>query len=500
MNSPSRLKAALVAATICLSSAGALAQPRAGADSPSRSLDRQGEAYMREGDYDAAQSAFTKALALEPNNARAILLSAQMRWLAAGAQTKAPPVDLLGKPLEAQDFSRIALSGLTLTNVHGPRSDWTLARVEGVSLIGAQLFEADFSRAHFVRVILDRSVLDRAILRDADFSGSSLLHARAPGLSAERATLANVRAIDADFDGSDFTGADFSGADLRASRFGSATLAGAKLLNADLRGADLARANLAGAILKGARVDCATRFPAAFNTDAAMLVPLDLCGGHYALDYRGKDVSGLSFRNLDMRGALFAGANVGGADFAGANLDGATFEGASGFDEAFAPASAREALFEGIRSPLNTLTESDLRNARVSGPTGSEVEMRVGPAGPRLEGATLRNLSLMLDHRLKPQEPGATGLGLASLLFARMESSSIHCAAAPATKGRRDAAAIAEWTAYAETLDTARRVASSNPGAALSDSCRRPAQIYLSDACEAGFKAAGVRYACPARR
>jgi uncharacterized protein YjbI with pentapeptide repeats len=498
MKSPLRLKATIVAAMICLSTSGALAQPRAGADSPSRSLDRQGEAYMREGDYDAALSSFAKALALEANNARAIILSAQVRWLTVGAQAKAQPVDLQGTPLEAQDFSRIVVSGLTLANVHGPRSDWTLARLEGVNLNNAQLFEADFSRAHFLRVTLDRAVLDRAILRDADFSGTSMLHTRAPNLSAERAVFARMRAIDADFDGSDFTGADFSGADLRASRFGRANLAAAKLLNADLRGADLARANLASANLKGARVDCATRLPTGFNADAAMLVPLDLCGGAYALDFRGKDVAGVSFRDLDLRGALFAGAQLGGADFAGANLDGADFEGASGFDGAFTPASAREASFEGVKGPLNMLGRTDLRNARISGPAGAEVELTVGPSGPRTEGAALRNLSLVLDYRRRPGE-GAAGLGFASLLFARVEASSVNCAPAPA-RGRRDEGAALEWSAFAESVDTARRVAASNPGATLGESCRRAVQAYLSDNCEAGFRAAGVRYACPGRR
>jgi uncharacterized protein YjbI with pentapeptide repeats len=208
----------------------------------------------------------------------------------------------------------------------------------------------------------------------------------------------------------------------------------------------------------------------------------------------------MSFRNLDMRGALFAGAKVGGADFSGANLDGADFEGASGFDASFTPASAREASFENIASPLNTLGQSDLRNARISGPAGAEVELTVGPSGPRTEGADLRNVWLVLDHRLKPHDTRAQGLGLASLLFARIESSSINCAPAPAIRGRRDEASMAEWTTFAETIDTARRVTQANPGVTLGETCRKAAQSYLADNCEAGFRAAGVRYICPGRR
>lgn len=454
---------------------------------------------MREGRFDDALAAFAKALALEPNNARAILLAAQVRWLETGAQ-KPQAVDLLGKPLEAQDFSRIVLSGLTLANVHGPRSDWTLARLEGVDLSGAQLFESDFSRAQFHRVNLDGSVLDRAILRDARFDGSSLVRARAPGLSSERASFASVRAVGAQFDGSNFSDADFSSADLRAGRFAGATLAGAKMQNADLRGADLSRANLSGAILKGARVDCATRFPRSVNTDAAMLVPLDLCGGAYALDFRGKDVAGISFRELDLRGALFTNARLAGADFSGANLDGADFSGATGFNASFAPASAKEATFENVSGALAALEHSDLRNARIAGRADGNIELTIGPAGPRTEGATLTNVRLVLDHRLAPREGGETGLGLASLLFARIELGSIDCAPAPAARGRRDEATLAEWSAFAETIDTARRAAAANPGVTLGDSCRRAAQTYLSGNCEPGFRAAGVRYACPAAR
>ena len=496
MGSPSRLKTAFAAAAISLAAAGALAQPQAGADSPPRSLDRQCESYMREGDYDAAQAAFAKALSLEPNNARAALLSAQVRWLAGGAQAKLPPVDLVGKPLEGQDFSRVVLSGLTIVNVHGPRSDWSLARLEGVSLSRAQLFQADFSRALFLRVNLDQAVLDRAILRDASFEGSSLVQTRAPNLAAERAAFIGVRAVGADFSGSSFAEGDFSGADLRAARFGRANLAGAKLLNADLRGADLASATLSGAVLKGARVDCGTRFPRGFDVDGALLIPLDLCGGAYALDFRGKDLAGLSFRDLDLRGALFAGARLSNADFTGAILDGADFDAASGFDASFAPASAREASFENASGSLAHLGASDLRNARLSGASPGGLELTIGPSGPRTEGASLRNLRLSLDHRLFARD----GLGLAALLFARIEAGSIDCAPAPAGRGRRDEATLSEWNAYAETIDTARRAAAANPGVTLGESCRRAAQTWLSDNCEAGFRAAGVRYACPTRR
>lgn len=493
------LKAAAIAAALCLAAASAAAQPDPAAESPSRSLDRQGEALMREGQFDDALAAFAKALALEPNNGRAILLAAQARGLAAGSQETIRPIDLAGTPLEAQDFSSVFLSGLSVANAHGPRSNWSQAHLEDVTLAGAQLFEADFSRARFLRVDLDKSVLDRAILREADFSGSSFVQARAPNLSAERASLTGVRGAGANFDGSNFTGADFTNADLRASRMRQADFAGASLRNADLRGADLSHANLAGAVLKGARVDCATRFPQGFDADAAAIVPLDLCGGAYALDFRGKDLSGMSFKNLDMRGALFAGAQLAGADFSGANLDGADFAGATGFDETFTPLSARETSFENVAGPLNTLAGTDLRNARIAGPEDGELELTIGPAGPRTEGARLRNVRLLLDHRVAPRESGA-GLGLASLLFARIETGRIDCAAPPAKAGQRDEASVAKWTAFAETIDTAGRAAAANPGVALDEACRRAAQTYLAGACEAGFRAAGVRYACPGNR
>ncbi|MBX9758662.1 MAG: pentapeptide repeat-containing protein [Beijerinckiaceae bacterium] len=497
------LRMTAAVAALLLAGAAAHAQtPRAAApEGPSRSFDRQGEALMREGQLEEAQAAFGKALAIEPNNGRAILLSAQVRWLAAGAQGSFPAVDFTGTPLESQDFSRIVLAGIKITNAHGPRSDWSMSRLEGVTLTGAQLFEADFSNAHFQRVNLDDSVLDRAIARGADFAGSSLVRARAPGLVAERASFAGVRAVAADFDGANFTGADLASADLRASRFAGANLSGAILTNADLRGADISRANLAGASLKGARVDCATRFPRGFNTDAALLVPLDLCGGTYALDFRGKDLAGVSFRDLDMRGALFARARLAGADFEGAILDGADFEGASGFDASFAPASAHEASFERISGPLNNLGRTDLRNARLAGVEGADLDITIGPAGPRTEGANLRNVRVLLDHRMTSEAAAQGGaLGLASLLRARIESGTIECAAAPAVRGRRDEAALAEWSAFAETIDTARRAAAANPGVILAESCRRASQIWLAENCEAGQRAAGVRYACPARR
>ncbi|HEY8578555.1 MAG TPA: pentapeptide repeat-containing protein, partial [Beijerinckiaceae bacterium] len=290
-------------------------------------------------------------------------------------------------------------------------------------------------------------------LAGALLRGTTLVRARAPQLRAAGANLAEIRATAADFAGSDFTDADFTRADLRAARFGDALLRRARFLNADLRGADLSRARLEEAALAGARVDCNTRFPRGFDPDGRLLVPLDLCGGRFALDYSGKPIAGLSFAELDVRGAIFAGADVAGADFRGASLDGADFTRARGFGPDFAPASAREAGFEDATGALAGLQGSDLRNARIAGgPAG--LEITVDRAGPRLDGATLRRVRIVLDAG----EGETPSTGAASLLRAQIEEATLVCQ----PSGRPG-----------ETLELARRLAAANPGVTLAESCRR---------------------------
>lgn len=436
------------------------------AQESSRAHDRRGEALMAEGRLEEAREALARALAIEPDNGRALFLSQQLQRAVSAPDARLPPLELAGAPLEGQDFSKLTLSGITSSDAHAPRSDWSATRLENVGFLRAQLFEAKFDDARWVRVNLDDAVLDRASLRNASWDGVSLVRARAPNLSAQGAKLAGARAVAADFSGSNFETADFSGADLRAARFEGVNLAGARLTNADLRGADLGKAALAGAQLKGARVDCATRFPPGFKAEANLVIPLDLCGGAYALDYRNRDLAGISFRDLDLRGGLFAGAKLAGADFTAAILDGADFSGATGFDAAFAPASAREVGLEGVSGPFTALGGSDLRNARLAGPEGGELTLVVGPGGPRLEGAVLRAVRLVLDYRLSGADPA--GGAFASLARARIESAAVECGSPPDRNARRD-----EFAAFAETLEAARRTAAANPGVTLAESCRR---------------------------
>lgn len=413
-----------------------------------------GEAAMNAGQYTDADAAFERALTLEPNNARALVLQAEARRRAGAPSAERQVVDLTGVPVEAQDLSGLSLSRLEIVDVHGPRSLWGGGKLEGVAFARAQLNGADLRETQFIDSVLDGAVLDGARVAGATFRGTTLVRARAPKLAARGANFAGARATSADFAGSDFTDADFTEADLRAARFGDAWLRRTRFLNADLRGADLSRARLEDTSLAGARVDCNTRFPRNFDPDGRLLVPLDLCGGRFALDYTGKDVAGLSFRELDIRGAIFTNAKLGGADFREASLDGADFTGASGFDAAFAPASAREASLEGATGALTALEGSDLRNARLSAPAGGQLDLVVGRSGPRLDGASLKRVRILLDAG----EGDAPATGAASLLVAQVEESTVVCAA----KGRT-----------AETVDLARRIAAANPGVTLAETCRR---------------------------
>ena len=463
--SPSPLARALMTLCLCLWAHA----PASAADPPSRAQDKLGETLMNEGRHAEADDAFARALDIEANNGRAILLRAEneRRAAGAGAQPRAL-VELAGVPLEQQDLSGLDLAGLEIVDAHAPRSIWTRATLRSVAFARGQLNGADLRGARILSSDLDGIILDDAALADSSFEETRLVRARAPRVSARGASFVRARAVAADFTDADFADADLTHADLRAARFGAASFLRARLVNADLRGADLARARLEGASLAGARVDCATRLPQGFNPDAALLAPLDLCGGRFSLDYRGKDLAGVSFRDLDMRGALLQGAAIAGADFTGANFDGADFSGVQDFGPLFAPASAREANFENVRGQLDALAGADLRNARLSGAPGAPLEILVAPAGPRLDGASLTRVRLTLAAALAGQERASLDAGLRSLLRAQIEEATIVCA--PLAGGRaRNAQEAAD---HAETLDIARRLASA-PGVILHESCRR---------------------------
>jgi uncharacterized protein YjbI with pentapeptide repeats len=458
------MKLSRLAFALCLLSSAALAQG-------ARQEDARGEALMNEGRFAEAQAAFGRALAVEPNDGRALLLGAESSRREQGlAPEQRTVVDLIGVPLEEQDLSGVSLTGLEIIDAHAPRSHWPKAQLAAIALPRAQLNGADFSGAQISASNLDGIVLDDAQFAGASMQDVSLVRARAPRLKARGATFARVRAIAADFTDSDFQSADFTASDLRAARFGGANFTGASLLNADLRGADLSRANLSSTILTGARVDCATRFPSGFDPDKHLLVPLDLCGGRFSLDYRGKNVAGISFRDLDIRGALFERAQLANSDFRGTNVDGADFTSATGFGPHFTPASAREATLENLQGALNALDGADLRNARISGSQAGELSVTVSPAGPRLEGATLSKVRLVLVHgpELAGQERANAASGLRSLLRAQIDGVTIACAPAPMARAHASA-----WSDYGEVLSIARRLAASSPGSSLAESCRR---------------------------
>lgn len=455
-----------------------LLAPCASLAQTSREEDIRGQGLMNEGRFEDARAAFARALALEPNNARAVLLKIEAALRAedlgaeASRQTLRPEqrarVDFIGVPLEEQDLSRLALNGIEIVDAHAPRSYWSQTQLTSIAFARAQLNGADFTGAKITASNLDGIILDDAQFAGASLQDTSFVRARAPRLQASGARFLRVRAIAADFSESNFEGADFAGSDLRAARFGASNLKGASLRNADLRGADLSGAQLSEAILAGARVDCATRFAKGFDPDKHLLVPLDLCGGRFSLDYRGKNLAGLSFRDLDIRGALFEGAQLNEADFRGANVDGADFTGASGFGPHFTPVSAREATFENLQGALSALNGADLRNARISGAEGGELSLTISPAGPRLEGASLGKLRLVLNHA--PDEAGdeARTSSLRSLLRAQIDSVTIACGPAPTARAR-----ASDWSDYAEVLEIARRLAASAPGSSLGETCRR---------------------------
>ena len=97
---------------LCATATAAQESLQAPAQESSRAHDRRAEALMAEGRLDEAREALARALAMEPDNGRALFLSQQLRRAASAPDARLPPLDLAGAPLEAQDFARLTLSGI----------------------------------------------------------------------------------------------------------------------------------------------------------------------------------------------------------------------------------------------------------------------------------------------------------------------------------------------------------------------------------------------------
>lgn len=184
--------------------------------------------------------------------------------------TDRSPANFTGDDLSRLDLSGLDFKQANLTRARLVETNFSHAKMFGVTLTGAVARDADFSNA-----VLDVAVMRGTDLTHADLRGASLYAAIMIGADLTNADLTKARVIaaltNAKLSGAklvqtnfgsdrgnqpmglmftDFTDSDLSGVDLTGANLEKASLVRANLTGADLTGADVTGANLAQAIFK----------------------------------------------------------------------------------------------------------------------------------------------------------------------------------------------------------------------------------------------------------
>lgn len=124
--------------------------------------------------------------------------------------------------------------------------DWSLAKLNGVTLSSCLLSNANFAGANLRGAYFGYSDLRKACLKEADLSEASLREAQLKG---------------ADMSGANLQSANLARADMRGVLLVSANLTSANLWETDLRGADLSRATMTACATHNIKVDQSTILP-----------------------------------------------------------------------------------------------------------------------------------------------------------------------------------------------------------------------------------------------
>jgi uncharacterized protein YjbI with pentapeptide repeats len=435
------------------------------------------------------------------------------------------------------DFSHSDLSNSTLSqvvfyqnfdgrsyqNFDGRSSDFSGARFAHVGFAGGKFVGARLNKAFFHSVEFNAADLSGVEAREftcvsCAFAGADLRDFVAPQASLfraqlTRADLSRAKLEDADLRyadlraarlvGTKLDGANLSEANLREATFDGTSLRGANLHSADLRGADLSRADLSSADLKNASVDCATRLPGRFDASTFALIPTQACPNEKPLVVRagslGRSVSNANFADARIDFAWVKHP----PEFRETVLDRATLV---NFEEGsrlrLSGVSARGATFEDFAGTLS-IFNSDASNVSIFGKAGAaEQRVNLSRTGGRLDGATLRNVTInVADSRFEDGEDAP-----ASIARLTVENALIQCRhdeprshviviSDPPAKRERDRRRMV--SNFILDLAFARKLASLGDSNKLEHDCANAITLYLSDSCKPGMAKAGFAYPCP---
>jgi len=164
--------------------------------------------------------------------------------------------------------------------------------------------------------------------------------------------------------------------------------------------------------------------------------------------------------------------------------------------------SAHGATFEDFAGTLS-IFNSDASNVSIFGKAGAaEQRVNLSRTGGRLDGATLRNVTInVADSRFEDGEDAP-----ASIARLRVENALIQC---PHEEPRSNVIVIGEppekraqerrrmVSNFILDLAFARKLASLGASNKLEHDCANAITLYLSDSCKVGRAKAGFAYECP---
>jgi len=386
--------------------------------------------------------------------------------------------DFVDAKLNKAFFEFVEFNGANLSGVEALEFTCVVCAFAGADLRDFVAPQASLFRARLTRANLSRARLEDADLRHADLRAARLV-------------------------GTKLDGANLSEANLREATLDGTSLRGANLRSADLRGADLSRADLSSADLKNASVDCATRLPERFDASTFALIPTQACPNEKPFVVRagslGRQVSDANFADARIDFAWVKHP----PEFRETVLDRATLV---NFEEGsrlrLSGVSAHGATFEDFAGTLS-IFNSDASNVSIFGKAGAaEQRVNLSRTGGRLDGATLRNVTInVADSRFEDGEDAP-----ASIARLRVENALIQC---PHEEPRSNVIVIGEppekraqerrrmVSNFILDLAFARKLASLGASNKLEHDCANAITLYLSDSCKVGRAKAGFAYECP---
>ena len=150
----------------------------------------------------------------------------------------------LGKAGKLADFKNLKFDKFNLEN-----KDLPFAKLQFISLRGANLSGINFRQADLLRGSFVSAYLDDADLASANLSGGDFSFSKCTGANFSDANLEG-----ANFEGANLNEANFKKASLRCANFKGANLLSAEMIDADIEGANFIGANLEGTNFEGAEL------------------------------------------------------------------------------------------------------------------------------------------------------------------------------------------------------------------------------------------------------